>query len=68
VYIADQQNYRIRKVVVEGSAMISTTAGDGSTSYSGDGGDATSAGLCQPYGTAIDASGIFVMIIFFSYL
>ena len=56
VYIADRDNHRIRKVTVS-TGFISTIAGTGSASYSGDNGAATSAALYEPYGVAVDASG-----------
>ena len=56
VYIADRANNRIRKVTVS-TGIITTIAGTGSTSYSGDNGAATSATLYSPYGVAVDASG-----------
>ena len=60
VYIGDQANHRIRKVTVS-SGIITTFAGNGGTgSYSGDGGDATSAALNYPYAAAVDASGSFL--------
>ena len=60
VYIGDQANHRIRKVTVS-SGIITTFAGNGGTgSYSGDGGDATSAALNYPYEAAVDASGRFL--------
>ena len=37
--------------------IITTIAGTGSTTYSGDNGQATAAGLCYPYGVALDAAG-----------
>ena len=37
--------------------IITTIAGTGSASYSGDNGAATSAGLYNPSGIALDASG-----------
>ena len=37
--------------------IITTIAGTGSTTYSGDGGAATSATLYYPFGVALDASG-----------
>ena len=56
VYIADRYNNRIRKVTVS-TGIISTIAGTGSGSYSGDNGAATSATLYYPFGVAVDASG-----------
>ena len=55
-YIADNYNHRIRKVNVT-TGIITTIAGTGSGSYSGDNGAATSAALYYPYGVALDASG-----------
>ena len=56
VYIADQNNHRIRKVTVS-TGIITTIAGTGSSSYSGDNGAATTAALYLPCGVALDASG-----------
>ena len=56
VYIADTLNHRIRKVAVS-TGIITTIAGAGNDSYSGDGGAATSAALYTPWGVALDASG-----------
>ena len=56
VYIGDSNNHRIRKVTVS-TGIISTIAGTGSTTYSGDNGAATSATLYYPRGVAVDASG-----------
>jgi sugar lactone lactonase YvrE len=55
VYIADTGNAYIRKVTTDGN--INFIAGDGSIGYFGDNGLATSAGLIEPYGLAIDAAG-----------
>jgi len=55
VYIADDNNNRIRKINTSG--IISTIAGTGSVGYSGDGGAATAAQLNSPQGVAIDGSG-----------
>ena len=56
VYIGDTVNSRIRKVTVS-TGIISTIAGTGSTTFSGDNGVATSATLYLPRGVAVDASG-----------
>jgi len=56
VYIADNNNHRIRKVTVS-TGIITTIAGTGASSYSGDGGAATSAALRYPEGIALDSSG-----------
>ena len=56
VYIADTGNSRIRKVTVS-TGIITTIAGTGSITYSGDGGAATSATWYWPYGVAVDVSG-----------
>ena len=56
VYIADAANHRIRKVTVS-TGIISTIAGTGTSSYSGDNGAATSAALYYPSGVSVDASG-----------
>ena len=55
LYIADQNNYRIRKVSTSG--IITTVAGNGNGGYSGDGGPATSAMVYNPQGVAVDAAG-----------
>ncbi len=56
LYIADSGNSRIRKVTAS-TNVISTIAGTGSGSYSGDNGEATSAALYNPVGVAVDTSG-----------
>ncbi len=56
VYIADTNNHRIRKVTVS-TGTISTIAGTGTSSFSGDGGAATSAALYYPFGITLDSSG-----------
>ncbi len=55
IFVADQNNYRIR-VVVNGGTM-GTYAGNGIQSYSGDNGPATAARMNQPAGMAVDGSG-----------
>lgn len=56
LYIADQNNYRIRKVTAA-TGIISTVAGNGTNGYGGDGGLATSAKLTTTYGAVVDSSG-----------
>ena len=55
IYIADQFNSRIRKVNAAG--IITTLAGTGSTTFSGDGGPATNAKINNPAGVAADYNG-----------
>jgi uncharacterized repeat protein (TIGR01451 family) len=56
LYIADTNNYRVRKV--DGSGNITTVAGNGKCcGRTGDGGAATNAEIGAPYGLALDASG-----------
>lgn len=55
MYIADNENNRIRKVSTSG--IITTFAGTGTHGYSGDGGQATAAELYTPTGVAFDAVG-----------
>jgi sugar lactone lactonase YvrE len=54
IFIADAN--RIREVVAS-SGKITTVAGNGGWGYTGDGGAATSAELCEPSGVWVDASG-----------
>jgi sugar lactone lactonase YvrE len=55
MYLADCYNYRIRKVNAAG--IISTVVGNGTGGYSGDGGQATAAGLYWPAGIIFDGAG-----------
>lgn len=55
VFIADFINWRIRKVSTTGT--ITTIAGNGIASYSGDGGLGTSASINKPRNVAVDGSG-----------
>lgn len=55
LYIADQNNNRVRKVDSKG--IITTVAGNGAGTYSGDGGPATQASLNSPTGVCTDAAG-----------
>jgi trimeric autotransporter adhesin len=54
LYIADTQNNVIRMVTPAG--VITTVAGNGSTGYLGDGGQAANATLTQPFAVAVDSS------------
>ena len=56
MYIADDYNNLIRKVTVS-TGIITTVAGTGTGSYSGDNGPATSATLNRPFGVALDSLG-----------
>jgi sugar lactone lactonase YvrE len=56
VFLVDSPFYsRVRKVTPDG--IISTVAGNGTQSYSGDGGPAVAAALFQPTGLAVDNAG-----------
>ena len=55
MYIADQYNYRIRKVNTSG--IISTFAGTGAAGYSGDGGPATAATMNRIWSVTGDNRG-----------
>jgi trimeric autotransporter adhesin len=55
IYIADNLNNRVRKV--SSSGTITTVAGNGLFSYSGDGGPSTAAQLNAPAGVAAGAPG-----------
>ncbi len=54
LYIADERNYRIRKV---SGGVITTVAGSGTAGFSGDNGPATSAQLTAPGAIALDSAG-----------
>jgi hypothetical protein len=55
LYIADQQNNRVRKVNTSG--IITTVAGNGTMAFAGDGGPATAASLSLPSNVAADDAG-----------
>jgi hypothetical protein len=56
VLIADQNNFRIRRVDAV-TGVITTVAGSGTFGFSGDGGPATAANFSGPFGVAVDAAG-----------
>jgi sugar lactone lactonase YvrE len=55
LYISDGGNHRVRKVDTAG--IITTVAGNGTETFSGDGGKATDAGIPGPDGLFVDAAG-----------
>ena len=55
VYFSDTNNNYVRKIGLDGK--ISVVAGNGSYSFSGDGGPATAASLYSPAGLAVDGAG-----------
>jgi sugar lactone lactonase YvrE len=55
LYIADQDNQRIRQVGTNG--LIHTIAGNGTNGFSGDGGAAINASLSNPADVAVDGLG-----------
>ncbi len=56
LYVADVANHRIRRVDSR-TGKISTIAGTGNRSYSGDGGPGVAADLNSPQGIAVDPAG-----------
>ncbi|WP_400190935.1 IPT/TIG domain-containing protein [Hymenobacter sp. B81] len=56
VFIADNNNYRVRKVNAA-TGVITTVAGNGTFGFSGDGGPGASARISRPEGIAVDGSG-----------
>ncbi len=56
LYFADRLNRRVRRVDGR-TGVITTVAGDGSKTTSGDGGPGTRAGLVEPNGVALDGHG-----------
>ena len=55
LFIVDEANEVVRRV--DRGGTITTVAGNGVNAHSGDGGPATAAGLADPWGVAVDASG-----------
>ena len=60
IYVTDQLNHRIRRIDAAGT--IQTVAGNGSPTYSGDGGAATSASLNSPGGIVLDSAGTLFIV------
>jgi len=58
VYFSDTNNHRVRKVTAL-TGIITTYAGTGFASSSGDGGVATSASIYLPNGLCIDSAGTY---------
>ena len=56
VYFSDMSNHRMRKITVS-TGVITTYAGTGASSFSGDGGVASSAALNLPHGLCLDTAG-----------
>ena len=68
MYIVDSFNYRVRMVTIS-TGIMTTIAGTGTASYSGDNGPATSATLNGPTGVALDAAGTHSsLLVIISYL
>jgi sugar lactone lactonase YvrE len=61
LFFADRLNRRVRRVDAR-TGQIATVAGNGSASYSGDGGPAHQAGLVEPNGVALGADGRTLLI------
>jgi uncharacterized protein (TIGR03437 family) len=55
LFVADTFNHRIRKM--SNTGIVTTVAGNGTTAFRGDGGQAKSASLYYPRGVFVDASG-----------
>ena len=55
LYVADERNYRVRKISPAG--IITTVVGSGRVGFAGDGGPATEAWLATPTALTVDAAG-----------
>ncbi len=60
LYLADTQNHRIRRIDAT-TGIITTAAGDGTQTFAGDGGPATSASLDTPRATAISPATLLTL-------
>ena len=56
IYFADTGNRRVRKFTAA-TGIVTTVAGNGATSFGGDGGPAVNAALNSPQGVVLDAAG-----------
>ncbi|MGW2189666.1 NHL repeat-containing protein, partial [Streptomyces sp. NPDC001719] len=56
LYIGDRYNHRVRRVDAA-TGYITTVAGTGTPGYNGDGGQATSTELYDPFSVALDSAG-----------
>lgn len=61
LFFADRLNCRVRRIDA-GTGKITTTAGNGSKIYFGDGGPAEKAGLVEPNGVALTRDGKILLI------
>ncbi len=66
IYIADESNNCVRKIT-KSSGKISTIAGDGTSGFMGDGGQAIAAELASPNGVAVDVAGNVYIADYFNY-
>jgi sugar lactone lactonase YvrE len=57
LFFADRLNHRVRRVDAS-TGVITTVAGNGPKTFSGDGGLADKAGLVEPNGVALDGRGL----------
>lgn len=55
LFIADTGNAVVKRLTPSGA--VTTVAGNGQCAATGDGGPATQASLCEPYGLAVDSTG-----------
>ncbi len=59
LYIADTDNHRVRRLNRD-TGLITTVAGDGKSSFGGDGAPATQASLRYPSGISVDAESLYI--------
>jgi hypothetical protein len=66
IYFGDMSNYKVRKVTSSG--IITTIAGTGVASYTGEGGQATSATLNYPYDVVVKSDGTYYIADYANYV